>query len=569
MGTQTPSASMLTPQQIQMLLEMGIDPEQYLNSGQKPPMTVGDTISQPMNPMFGMQQGLDIRPDPQPQIGVNPQSIDFPSQGFDDTAPPDQPQMPPPSGGLAAGLMPPPQQAPAPQQPPAEDPGIIAKVLGGLGSISDPAKQGLIATGLGILGAQGTRGSTLAAVGQGGLTGMAAYDYAKRTEDVKKAAEQKRADDLDAAKLKKIEYKLSYAQKLADDGNVDAANAIIKNNPDVQDYIKSMGTGVFFKGKPDKLEFHANDATGEHYSFDPISGKETLISKVTPTPREGPDPYRGYTNEDLANLPNTPGYDPGLPTGAPHKVRLDPSGKVVASIGAAPLRAGAGTYVTDTDGNTTIASPGQKMPAAIETAENNTIQRTNNFIASARNLKDVLDQGNIGARGGMATTMYGVAANVLPKPVADYVASMRSKTDPKANPGLFDDNLSATKVLSEAAVTQYAEVLMPPGARGAPSKQHMDNARHALGFDLGVPSAGDISKRLDTAIGMATATQQRAQATYSAYGKEPPVGADQYQKPPAGPGAPPPRDQDRKAREALEKQGYTDKQIIDMLAAVQ
>lgn len=61
----------------------------------------------------------------------------------------------------------------------------LKSVMSGL-SLDDPRGQALMAASLGMLGARGTYGSTAAAIGQGGLQGMGAYQQARQTQSIDK-----------------------------------------------------------------------------------------------------------------------------------------------------------------------------------------------------------------------------------------------------------------------------------------------------------------------------------------------------------------------------------------------
>lgn len=151
------------------------------------------------------------------------------------------------------------------------DPGILDTIKGAGGKLktllsalapSDAAAQGLMATGFGMMGAQGTYGSTMGAIGQGGAAGMKTYQTAKRREDIAQAkADQlksleKRADatiqikreelagktkaqvskDADA-KEKRMAAKLTQLRMLAAQGNTAEARDIFSRDPELQEYL--------------------------------------------------------------------------------------------------------------------------------------------------------------------------------------------------------------------------------------------------------------------------------------------------------------------------------------------
>lgn len=151
------------------------------------------------------------------------------------------------------------------------DPGFLDMLKGAGGKVKDilsalaPSEagaQGLMAAGLGMMGAQGTYGSTTSALGQGGLAGVKTYQQAKRREDVAQAkADQlksleKRADqtirmkreELDAkksdatskqetAREKAILSKLARLQSMAAQGNEREAREIFAQDKELQEYL--------------------------------------------------------------------------------------------------------------------------------------------------------------------------------------------------------------------------------------------------------------------------------------------------------------------------------------------
>lgn len=151
------------------------------------------------------------------------------------------------------------------------DPGFLDTLKGAGGKLkgilsalapSDAAAQALMATGFGMMGAQGTYGSTMGAIGQGGAAGMKTYQTAKRREDIAQAkADQlksleKRADatiqmkreelagktkaqvskDADA-KEKRMAAKLTQLRMLAAQGNTAEARDIFSKDPELQEYL--------------------------------------------------------------------------------------------------------------------------------------------------------------------------------------------------------------------------------------------------------------------------------------------------------------------------------------------
>lgn len=146
--------------------------------------------------------------------------------------------------------------------------GVAGKIAGGVkdtvGAIapSDAAAQGLMAAGLGMLGAQGTYGDTMSALGQGGLQGIKTYQGAKRREDIAKAKAdelkslEKRADanirmkerelaakeresdsKVGTAREKAMLSKLARLQSMAAQGNEKEAREIFANDPELQQYL--------------------------------------------------------------------------------------------------------------------------------------------------------------------------------------------------------------------------------------------------------------------------------------------------------------------------------------------
>ncbi len=248
-----PSASMLTPEQIEQLLEMGIDPETYLQQqtgfpsdgfddegempsfelpemtvygdAPQPPLTVEDSIEQPMDATLG----LETAPSAAPAIGVTPESQQ--TQGADrDT--------------------------------------WYAKLLGGLGDRlgdSSPFSQALMSTGFGILGAQGTGGSTSGALGQGGLAGMRTYERAQRRDSIDKAKKEQLAAQKERAaqgaqlarekaaadKANKEEQRLGQRATLVlglRNTDPELATSILAADPALMEYLK-VKQGFHFKGK--------------------------------------------------------------------------------------------------------------------------------------------------------------------------------------------------------------------------------------------------------------------------------------------------------------------------------
>ncbi len=140
--------------------------------------------------------------------------------------------------------------------------GKVKDIFSAIMSPSDAAAQAMMSAGLGMMGAQGTYGSTMSAIGQGGAEGIKTYQTAKRREDVAKAkADQlksleKRADEniklkreelagktsaqasKDAdAKEKRLAAKLTQLRMLAAQGNTAEARDIFSKDPELQEYL--------------------------------------------------------------------------------------------------------------------------------------------------------------------------------------------------------------------------------------------------------------------------------------------------------------------------------------------
>lgn len=109
-----------------------------------PPASVRDAVSRETDPLAGMRDELNAAPaSAKPEVTVTE----------------------PPGGNKLV-----------------ESPGSLGKILGLL-SPDSAFGQGLMAAGFGALGARGTYGNTGAAIGQGGLYGVQAYQQAKKEQD--------------------------------------------------------------------------------------------------------------------------------------------------------------------------------------------------------------------------------------------------------------------------------------------------------------------------------------------------------------------------------------------------
>lgn len=170
----------------------------------------------PVNPPMSVEQGIDQEIDP---MGAQAQAI------ADAAVPSARPAVSVLEGGAGKALAEEiaKQKAAVPDAPPPEadpariaslltggasggefdkastenpDPGFLDTLKGAGGKLksilsalapSDAAAQALMATGFGMMGAQGTYGSTMGAIGQGGAAGMKTYQTAKRREDIAQA----------------------------------------------------------------------------------------------------------------------------------------------------------------------------------------------------------------------------------------------------------------------------------------------------------------------------------------------------------------------------------------------
>lgn len=420
--------NMLTPEMIQMLMdEYGIDAETFLGGGmwkEQPSLTVQDT----MKPM--PEVAPDPTPEVAPQVGVNPENN--PSVGTRDS--------------------------------------WYAKLLGGLGDKlggDSAAGQALMATGLGILGSQNTYGSTMGALGQGGIAGMATYNAQKRDQEVRQLARQKLAQELDAARLKKVENKINFMQKLLDNGQTEDANKIM-SDPDVREYLKGMGTGVVWKGKQEKPVIHFNDSTGEVLRADPLTGETALAGKYTPTPREPRDPLSGAYDKEWVNTPGMPNYQPNLPVGTPLTARLDRAGNILPnSIGVAQSR-GFGLRV-DKDGTIELATDGAKVPPKVQNDADKSIQRADEIISMADRLDRVLNQSNVGVVGkarslfqGSVAQLWGVSSFAA-EATGIIDAAQRDAANTVFEKEFNNKDLNDTQRLSLALSFLYARSLAGPG----------------------------------------------------------------------------------------------------------
>lgn len=160
-----------------------------------PPETVDQTIDQELDPLGTQAQRLADQVSASPRIGITPEDPAALTRLLEQQKAEEQAgsgvfsrivnQM---TGGAGGDF-----DTASTENP---DPGVwdMLKSAGGkitdvLGKFApgDAAAQGMMAAGLGMLGAQGTYGNSMSAIGQGGGEGIKVYQQAKRREDVAKA----------------------------------------------------------------------------------------------------------------------------------------------------------------------------------------------------------------------------------------------------------------------------------------------------------------------------------------------------------------------------------------------
>ena len=367
-------AAMLSPQEIEMLREMGIDPDEYLggqvgfpsgafdDGGQMPPpLTVGDAIDQPTDPMFPVEQSLDVAPQPAPQVGVTPES---------------RQQAPPQANGLR---------------------GLFEAL-----SFDAPMGQALMAAGFGTLGAQGTQGSTLAALGQGGFAGMQAHGYAKRRQDIEQYKRDQLAAAQEAARTKRIESIISTAEKLAGSGQHAAATKIINSNPDVLEHLNAQRGEIIYGPKPADPKIHVTPRTGRVFSITPTGVRQ--VGQVDAEPLQGPDPYAGMSTERIFNPE----------TGQTEVVRFDRRGNRVATLGAAPPSSKMSVSYNPETGEFSFAEGADtvKTSPAVVSAAYERLDASDTAVKLADQLLESVNSGSVGLWSDITKTTLGSIAQV-------------------------------------------------------------------------------------------------------------------------------------------------------------
>jgi hypothetical protein len=474
--------------------------------------------------------------------------------------------------------------------------GVLGKTLDTLGS--PELMQGLIGAGLGMMGAQGTYGNVGAAIGKGGLVGLAAYDEAARQAQKDRALQQKAASDLNAQNLKQAEAQLKLVPDLLksrNPKNIAAANTII-GSPLVQTYFKALGPGVVLGGDLDKPSIIHDGPTGQIVLADPNSREVTQIGQMRPEPRNPPpaetefrvlknDPRQSWYDKNLpenadvevliskrggapiavyglaggkggdgsytitrVNNPKLPGFSYAYPVDQNVLVRFDkdhPEGQVV---GMAPEKGGLEVTTTtsptgETSTTTTTGGTGKAGlgPAASKAYE--TIQNIDAMDRTSKMMRENLSQMNVGILGQLRTMKYGMLGQARGLAGATGLVNIvennrksaeKEEKDPYARTYLSDPSLSAEEMLSRALVFQYARSLHGVGRL---NKDSLNAARTALGVGGWFSSAPDIDNRLTIFDQVNADSREEAQKTIDAANARNPL---VFLKPPGGtPGSAP------------------------------
>lgn len=478
-----------------------------------PPLSVRDAVSRETDPTAGMKDELSAAPaSPRPEVGVGELL-------------PEVPATPATPGNSKL----------------AESPGTLGKILGLL-SPDSAFGQGLMAAGFGALGARGTYGNTGAALGQGGLFGVGAYQSAVKEQRLGDAAKAKVAEDLHAQQLKRVEAKLGMIQKLSDN-QPEAANRLMKD-PEVQAYLNGLGTGVVFTGKQDKRVSHFNSQTGQLVVYDPNSDSSRLVGQYAAAPRAAGD--SGAYNQEIINDPQSPNYDSAYPVGALIAGRFDRGARRIGTSGSVPEKGT--TEITYDENGRPVVTIGKKsgggVPAATVTKAEDDLKSAASLRGYVGELKNAVTQDNIGIWGKIKDAKFGALATLsgsspTAKTIVDTVTNMRNSLSPedaKMVPGLYDDKLAAVQVYANALAVKMARAQHGSGNLG---QKEIDNYKTMLGLDnANIVSADQVQARLNNFEKMIMTNEQSAIGIIKSAKVPLPKGYEQYEDAAPAPGSP-------------------------------
>lgn len=385
----------------------------------------------------------------------------------------------------------------------APEQSTIAKLMGFFSPESDSG-QAIMAAGLGMLGAQGTYGSTAGAIGQGGIVGLNAYQGAQRTRQINDLRQQQIEASREAAREAKLQSRLKTLQTLAAD-NPDAANVMLARDTELQEYIPMLPGGTF-RGDPGKPSIITNERSGNVFAVDSVSGTVTPIGNIGAQPPVSAGGETGQFTRDVVNPE----------TGLAETWRFDRNGNPIRKLGIAPQSgSGLSVQMDPETGRVIGISQGQKVPSVVEANAYRSIDAAETLERMVDNLDAALDQSKVGLVGDIGQMTMGALAQVrgLPLPravqnmVSDVIATARGNGEKIDEKTLLDPNTPVVRVLSVTVPRLYAKMLDPGGKL---SDADSRDAMRALGFDNPLANVDDIRGRLRMV--KALATQQREQA---------------------------------------------------------
>lgn len=505
----------LHPQLLEALLEMGVSPEMFL-AAQQQPIAVADTIEQQTDPMFPVEQLLDVQPSPAPEISVNP---------------------PPEAGG--GSVLP---------------GGLLQRILGGLGGMDANVREGLIGAGLGILGAQGTYGDFGAAVGQGGLVGLNLYGLAKRRTGIDSAKRAQIEAQKEAAREQRALKRLSVLQSLAD-RNPEAANQMLAKDKELQQYIPLLPGGTF-RGDPGKPTIQVNERTGQVFAINAATGTVAPIGNIGAQPPVGGGDTGQFTQEIL-----------NPETGIPEVWRFDRRGNPIQKLGIAPPRGGMSVEVDPKTGQVRFSTGGAaKVPSSVVSKAYETYDAARQAANVAEALLPAIEDTSVGILGDLQSMKYGAAAQ-MKGALGSFLRNAEADLRPVlASAGIdpdktFDPNRATVEVLGDTLAIMHRRA----SGDTRLSNFDFDTARAALGLNQKLISADDVRHRVKLVRDIARMQERMMQDRIQELTGQPPAGGPiPGGRPAAASGAE--RKSARDRFEELMAQGVSEEEAYQLLA---